>query len=269
MNERELRRLIGDVKDGRLSRRGFVQRMVAVGLTAPMATQMLAYSGVAMAQAKPHLQADQARRRRPAQGAVVAGRRPCSIRISRSAPRTRTARASSTSRWPAGTPTATSSPMLAAEIPGRENGSARRRRQVGDLEAEAGRELARRQAVHRRRRRLQLGIRHGSGDRRRSPSASYKDVKVEKVDELHRQGDVREADAVLGRRLRRHARHDHPQAPVRRLHRRQVARGADQPQAGRHRPLQVQGLQAGRHGAGRDQPELPHAEPALFRHASR
>src|SRR4029077_2698370 len=52
MNERELRRLIGDVKKGRLSRRGFVQRMMAVGLAAPMATQLLAYSGVAMAQPK-------------------------------------------------------------------------------------------------------------------------------------------------------------------------------------------------------------------------
>ena len=31
MNERELRRLIGDVKIGKLSRRGFVQRMMAVG----------------------------------------------------------------------------------------------------------------------------------------------------------------------------------------------------------------------------------------------
>src|SRR6267143_2151267 len=51
MNERELRRLIGDVKKGRLSRRGFVQRMMAVGLAAPMATQLLAFSGVAMAQA--------------------------------------------------------------------------------------------------------------------------------------------------------------------------------------------------------------------------
>src|SRR5215468_403661 len=53
MNERELRRLIGGVKAGRLSRRGFVQRMAAVGLTAPMATQLLAYAGVAMAQSKP------------------------------------------------------------------------------------------------------------------------------------------------------------------------------------------------------------------------
>jgi peptide/nickel transport system substrate-binding protein len=53
MNERELRRLIGNVKAGRLSRRGFVQRMAAVGLTAPMATQLLAFGGVAMAQSRP------------------------------------------------------------------------------------------------------------------------------------------------------------------------------------------------------------------------
>src|SRR6201989_1521462 len=51
MNERELRDLIDRVKTGGLSRRGFVRRMAAVGLTAPMATQLLAISGVAMAQA--------------------------------------------------------------------------------------------------------------------------------------------------------------------------------------------------------------------------
>ncbi|MFZ5782371.1 MAG: peptide ABC transporter substrate-binding protein [Pseudomonadota bacterium] len=50
MNERELRRLIGQVKVGSLSRRGFVQRMMAVGITAPLASQLLAFSGVAMAQ---------------------------------------------------------------------------------------------------------------------------------------------------------------------------------------------------------------------------
>jgi peptide/nickel transport system substrate-binding protein len=50
MDERELRGLIDKVKVGRLSRRGFVNRMMAVGLTAPMATQLLAFSGVAMAQ---------------------------------------------------------------------------------------------------------------------------------------------------------------------------------------------------------------------------
>src|SRR6267378_3948837 len=49
MKEQELRDLIADVKTGRLSRRTFVQKMIAVGLTAPMAGMMLSHSGVAMA----------------------------------------------------------------------------------------------------------------------------------------------------------------------------------------------------------------------------
>src|SRR6266478_4821391 len=49
MKERELRDLTADVKTGRLSRRTFVQKMIAVGLTAPMAGMMLRHSGVAMA----------------------------------------------------------------------------------------------------------------------------------------------------------------------------------------------------------------------------
>jgi peptide/nickel transport system substrate-binding protein len=49
MNETELHRLIDDVKQGGLSRRGFVSRMLALGLTAPMAGMMLAHGGVAMA----------------------------------------------------------------------------------------------------------------------------------------------------------------------------------------------------------------------------
>ena len=52
MDERGLRGLIDRVKAGDLSRRRFVQRLAAVGLTAPMATQLLALSGVAMAQSK-------------------------------------------------------------------------------------------------------------------------------------------------------------------------------------------------------------------------
>ncbi len=50
MQERELRGLIARVKDGTMSRRAFVQRMGALGLSAPMAGQMLSYCGVAMAQ---------------------------------------------------------------------------------------------------------------------------------------------------------------------------------------------------------------------------
>ncbi len=49
MDERDLRGLITEVKAGRLSRRGFVRRMIAVGLSAPFAGLMLAHDGVAMA----------------------------------------------------------------------------------------------------------------------------------------------------------------------------------------------------------------------------
>jgi peptide/nickel transport system substrate-binding protein len=50
MDERQLRQLIAQVKAGRMSRRGFIRSMVGLGLTAPLATQMLAYSGMAQAQ---------------------------------------------------------------------------------------------------------------------------------------------------------------------------------------------------------------------------
>src|SRR3954451_4855426 len=49
----DLSGLIDRVKQGRLSRRGFVRRMAAFGLTAPMATQLLAMGGVAYAQSEP------------------------------------------------------------------------------------------------------------------------------------------------------------------------------------------------------------------------
>ncbi|MBR0790551.1 peptide ABC transporter substrate-binding protein [Bradyrhizobium manausense] len=50
MLDKELRSMIGDVKDGRMDRRAFVKRLAAVGLTAPMANQILSIGGVAMAQ---------------------------------------------------------------------------------------------------------------------------------------------------------------------------------------------------------------------------
>jgi peptide/nickel transport system substrate-binding protein len=52
MDERELRTLIGEVKRGRMSRRHFVQTMIGLGLTAPMAAQMLGSAGLAQAQSK-------------------------------------------------------------------------------------------------------------------------------------------------------------------------------------------------------------------------
>jgi peptide/nickel transport system substrate-binding protein len=52
MTEDDLRQLIGRVQRGSLSRRGFVKRVAAVGLTAPMATQLLAIAGAAPAAAQ-------------------------------------------------------------------------------------------------------------------------------------------------------------------------------------------------------------------------
>jgi peptide/nickel transport system substrate-binding protein len=48
--ERQLRRLIEDVRQGQLPRRSFIQQMVGLGLTAPMASMMLMHAGVANAQ---------------------------------------------------------------------------------------------------------------------------------------------------------------------------------------------------------------------------
>jgi peptide/nickel transport system substrate-binding protein len=51
MDERQLRDWLASVKAGRLSRRRFLRMVAGVGITAPMATQLLSFSGVAMAQA--------------------------------------------------------------------------------------------------------------------------------------------------------------------------------------------------------------------------
>ncbi len=53
MQETELRDLIETVRDGKLPRRSFIQQMVSLGITAPMASMMLMHSGIAQAQAAP------------------------------------------------------------------------------------------------------------------------------------------------------------------------------------------------------------------------
>ncbi|HSI54943.1 MAG: peptide ABC transporter substrate-binding protein [Ramlibacter sp.] len=50
MNERQLRHWIEDVREGRLPRRTFLQRMAAVGLSAPLGAQLLMHAGIAQAQ---------------------------------------------------------------------------------------------------------------------------------------------------------------------------------------------------------------------------
>jgi peptide/nickel transport system substrate-binding protein len=53
MDERELRELIGSVEAGHLSRRDFTRLMIGMGLTAPLAAQMLGSAGLAQAQTRP------------------------------------------------------------------------------------------------------------------------------------------------------------------------------------------------------------------------
>ena len=51
MQERDLRQLIENVREGTLPRRSFIQQMVGLGLTAPMASMLLMHEGVAQSQA--------------------------------------------------------------------------------------------------------------------------------------------------------------------------------------------------------------------------
>ena len=54
MIEKEIRTMIAEVKDGAMPRRDFIRSMVAMGVAAPVASQLLMWNGVAMAQtAKP------------------------------------------------------------------------------------------------------------------------------------------------------------------------------------------------------------------------
>jgi peptide/nickel transport system substrate-binding protein len=53
MDDYGIRQLIDEVKRGRLTRRAFVQTMVGLGLTAPMAAQLLTGAGIAQAQTRP------------------------------------------------------------------------------------------------------------------------------------------------------------------------------------------------------------------------
>ena len=92
----------------------------------------------------------------------------------------------------------------------------RRRRPVDHLEAEEGRAVARRPAVHRRRRRLQLAATRPTRRRRPSPSAATRTSRrSSKIDADTVRFDLRQADADLGRAAATVA--ADPEAPVRGL----------------------------------------------------
>ena len=165
MGVRDLQGMIDSVKRGRLSRRGFIRRMAAVGLTAPMATQLLAMGGVAMAQPN----SDYKPTKRGGGGTLkLLWWQAPTLLNPHFATGTKDQDASYLFYEPLAVWDADGNliPKLAAEIPTKRERRPVRGRQVGDLEAEAGRQVARRPALHRGRRRVQLAIRVGPGHRR-------------------------------------------------------------------------------------------------------
>ena len=89
-------------------------------------------------------------------------------------------------------------PILAAEVPTLENGGVAQGRPVGDLEAQEERPVARRQALHRGRRRVHLGVRGRPGDRRdhRRQLQGHRPDRQDR--QPHGQDRLQEPDAVLG-----------------------------------------------------------------------
>ena len=260
MNEQDLRGLIEDVRHGRLSRRAFTRAMIAVGLTAPIASQMLAYSGVAVAAEQSVYKPT----RRGGGGALkllwwqaptllnphfaVGDKDYAASRIFYEP----------LAGWDAD---GNLKPVLAAEVPTLDNGGL----------GEDGKSVTWK---------LKQGVRWHDGEPftaddcvftweyAKDPATAaatigaYQDVNVVKWTTTR---------YVWSSRSRRRSGpspslarwYGLTQASVRAVQGRQIARGADQPGASRHRPVSVRGLQAGRAGAGEAQPELPHGEPPL------
>jgi len=165
VSERELRALVADVRRGRLSRRrlrdpdGGARRHGTARRTDARAPRR-------SRAATPGLHAEPARRRRAAEGPLVAGADAAepAFRDGHQGPgrRPHLLRA----RWRASIPTAAWVPILAAELPRRRQRRRRARRHLGGVASQERRHLARRQTLQRRRRRLQLGVRRRPGDLR-------------------------------------------------------------------------------------------------------
>ena len=259
--------MIDEVKDGRMDRRAFVQRMIAFGLTAPMATQILAIGGVAMAQSP---SAYKPTKRGGGGPLKLLWWQGPTLLNPHFAIGTKDQDGSRLFYEPLACwdPDGNLKLVLAAEIPSLQNGGL----------AADGKSVTWK---------LKPGVKWHDGkpftaddvvfnwEYASDPATAavtigtHRDITVEKVDDLtvrilFKKPTPFWADAFVGA-----PGSHHPEASVRGIQRRQIPRGAEQPHAGRHRSLQVRRVQAGRHGPRRDQSRLPHAEPSVLRHASR
>ena len=262
MDERVLRDVIEDVRQGRLSRRAFTRQMLGLGLTAPLAAQMLASSGVAVAAEKPVYKPT----KRGGGGALkVLWWQGPTLLNPHFAVGTKDQDGSRIFYEPLAGWNADGDlvPVLAAEIPTLDNGGL----------GEDGKSVTWK---------LKQGVKWHDGkpftaddcvfnwEYAADPATAavtigtYKDVKVVKVDDHTIRVEFAKptpfwADAFVGTRGMIIPKHLFEP-----IQGRQIARGADQPGAGRHRPLSVRGLQARRPGAGQDQPELPHGRTGRY-----
>ena len=164
MDERELRGLLGQVKAGRLSRRSFMETMLGLGLTAPMVHQMFASVGMAQAQPK----SAYAPTKRGGGGALkVLWWQSPTLLNPHFAVGTKDQDGSRIFYEPlaAFEPDGNLVPDPGRRDPQRAERRAQQGRPLGHLAPQEERGLARRQAIHRRRRGLQLGVRGRSRHR--------------------------------------------------------------------------------------------------------
>ena len=265
MDEHGLRQLIDDVRAGRLQRRRFVQMMVGLGLGAPLAAEMLASSGVARAQT-PAPAFTPTRRGGGGPLKTLWWQAPTLLNP-HFATGTKDQDASRIFYEPlAGfDPDGNITPILASEVPSVPAGTLARDltwvvwRLKKNVSWHDGKPFTADDVA--------FTYEYASDPATAAvTSGSYREVsKVEKVDSHTVRVVVRQAPAVLGRRLLRQPRHDPAPAPVRALQGRQVPRGPDQPQAGGDRAVPLRRLQARRHRARRAVPGVPRGEPALLR----
>ena len=178
MKEAELRALIEDVRTEKLPRRSFIERLVGLGLSAPMASMLLMHAGVAQSQPAPVYKPT----KRGGGGALKTlwWQGPTLLQP-HFANGTKDQEGSRVFYEPLAVWDNDGNlvPILAAEIPTRAERRRRSRAARSYAGAEEGRHLARRQAVHRRRRRLHLGVRARPGHRRASRSASTRTSTVD------------------------------------------------------------------------------------------
>jgi peptide/nickel transport system substrate-binding protein len=222
MNEQQLRGLIEEVREGKVTRRDFIATLLAFGVAAPIAGQLLMHA------------ASRRRRRRPAyKGTKRGGGGALKVLWWQGATLLNPHFATGTKDQDGSRifyePLAgwdndgNLIPVLAAEVPTPENGGVSKDGKTITWKLKKDVQWHDGKPFTSGRRRVQLGVRGRPGDR----SGHHRHVQGHQSlghRPLYGARRVREGVAVLGGSVRQHARADHPQASVRSVQRREVTR---------------------------------------------